>query len=102
MVNVSFQAIDKEKKVVNFYAPVFDDVECRVAQPVTDYVSGFQAALPDMGGDVTFSCNCILNFLYSELEGKKTAHMTGPMTFGEVAYQLLNQTMVYMQIQDNY
>jgi hypothetical protein len=102
MVNVSFQAVDKDKQIVSFYAPVFDDVEYRIAQPVTDYVSGFQAALPQMNGDVTFSCNCILNFLYSELEGKKTAHMTGPMTFGEVAYQLLNQTMVYMQIEDNY
>lgn len=102
MVNVGFQTIDKEKKTVSFYAPVFDDVEYRIAQPVKDYVSGFQTALPRMNGDVTFSCNCILNFLYSELEGKKTAHMTGPMTFGEVAYQLLNQTMVYMVVEDNY
>jgi hypothetical protein len=102
MVNVSFQTVDQHKKTVSFYAPVFDDVEYRIAQPVKDYVAGFQAALPKMNGDVTFSCNCILNFLYSELEGKKTAHMTGPMTFGEVAYQLLNQTMVYMVVEDNF
>ncbi|MGH8501020.1 MAG: DUF6976 family protein [Gammaproteobacteria bacterium] len=102
MVNVSFQGVDQQKKTVSFYAPVFDDVEYRIAQPISDYVSGFQSALPRINGEVSFSCNCILNFLYSELEGKKTANMTGPMTFGEVAYQLLNQTMVYMVVQDNY
>ena len=47
-----------------------------------------------------FSCNCILNYLYSELEGKKTGGITGPITFGEIAYQLLNQTMVYLTIED--
>lgn len=102
MVNVGFQTVDEQKKTVSFYGSVFDDVEYRIAQPVTDYVSGFQSALPRINGEVTFSCNCILNFLYSELEGKKTANMTGPVTFGEVAYQLLNQTMVYMVVQDNY
>jgi hypothetical protein len=38
--------------------------------------------------------------LYSELEGKKTASIIGPITFGEIAYQLLNQTLVYAEIQD--
>jgi len=41
-----------------------------------------------------------LNYLYSGLEGKKTGNVTGPITFGEVAYQLLNQTMVYMTIEN--
>jgi hypothetical protein len=34
------------------------------------------------------------------LEGKTTAGMTGPMTFGEIAYQLLNQTLVYLEVRD--
>jgi hypothetical protein len=34
------------------------------------------------------------------LEGKKVGAITGPTTFGEVAYQLLNQTMVYLKITD--
>jgi hypothetical protein len=50
--------------------------------------------------EIVFLCNCILNYLYSELEGKKTGEMSSPMTFGEVAYQLLNQTMVYLTISD--
>jgi hypothetical protein len=44
-----------------------------------------------------FSCNCILNFLYGELEGKSIGTFTGPVTFGEIAYQLVNQTLVYVK-----
>jgi len=52
------------------------------------------------GDNVVFSCNCILNYLYSELEGRKTDPFVGPITFGEIAYQLLNQTLVYMEVHD--
>jgi hypothetical protein len=45
-----------------------------------------------------FACNCILNFLYSGLEGKITEGMYGPITFGEIAFQLLNQTLVYLDV----
>jgi hypothetical protein len=41
-----------------------------------------------------------LNYLYSGLEGRNTAPFVGPITFGEIAYQLLNQTLVYLQMQD--
>lgn len=98
MVNVSIAAVDQEKRTVDLYAPVFPDTEYRFADPVGDYVSGFQKALPELPGGSQFSCNCILNYLYSELEGKKTEEITGPMTFGEIGYQLLNQTLVYMTI----
>ena len=98
MVNISFQAVDAAKGEVTFYAPVFSDVEYRIAKPVKDYVSEFQHRIPVNARHCAFSCNCILNFLYSELEGKKTGHIQGPITFGEIAYQLLNQTLVYVSI----
>jgi len=44
-----------------------------------------------------FTCNCILNYIYGELEGRQLPGPRGPMTFGEVAYQVLNQTMAYLQ-----
>ncbi|MBN1115152.1 MAG: hypothetical protein JXA66_07415 [Oligoflexia bacterium] len=99
-VNVSIQGIDRENNTVNLYAPVFEHVNYRIASPVKDYVKEFLDIIP--GGDFTpvFSCNCILNYLYSELEGKRTGSMVGPMTFGEVAHQLLNQTAVYLDLID--
>lgn len=99
MINVSIKGVDRAAGRVDFYAPVFPGLDYRVAAPVPDYVGAFQAALPRMDEGITFSYNCILNYLYSGLEGRKTALVTGPMTFGEIAYQLLNQTLAYLTIE---
>ncbi|WP_317931465.1 DUF6976 family protein [Halioxenophilus sp. WMMB6] len=98
MVNVSIQEVLSNQ--VNLYAPVFPGVEYKFAEPVDDYIADFNRALPaSESNNIAFCCNCILNFLYSELEGKKTGNLTGPITFGEVAYQLLNQTLAYLTIE---
>ena len=100
MVNVSIQAVDEKNKIVNLYAPVFKNVEYKFAFPVKNYVKEFMKQMPGEKITPIFSCNCILNYLYSELEGKKRSNITGPMTFGEIAYQLLNQTLTYLEIKD--
>jgi len=98
-VNVSFQSVDPTKREVRFYAPVFAGVSYKHAKPVHDYVQQFTAMLPShLSKHPAFSCNCVLNYLYSELEGKRTGKITGPTTFGEVVYQLLNQTMAYLTV----
>ncbi len=99
MINVSIKGIDASARRVDFYAPVFPGIDYKIAAPVSDYVGSFQAALPRIDSEISFSCNCILNFLYSGLEGKRTANVTGPMTFGEIGYQLLNQTLVYLTVE---
>ncbi len=101
MINTSFQSVDAGTKTVNFYAPVFKGIEYRLAAPIGDYVSEFTEKMPtDDIDSIFFSCNCILNYLYSELEGKSTGGVTGPITFGEIAYQLVNQTLAYATIRD--
>jgi hypothetical protein len=99
IINSSFMANDTENNVVKFYAPLFEKTEYRFAKPINDYVSEFNAKLPKgvNSSSVTFTCNCILNYLYGELEGKSIG-FSGPITFGEVAYQLLNQTFTYLII----
>ncbi|WP_058363033.1 DUF6976 family protein [Xanthomonas translucens] len=99
-INASIHSIDQDAHKVTLYAPVFRGVEYRIAAPVANYVEEFSRQLPRTVRSPEFSCNCILNFLYSELEGKRTGELIGPVTSGEVAYQLLNQTMVYLQIED--
>ena len=99
-VNVSFQSLKEEDKTVNFYAPVFKDVEYKIAMPIRNYIEEFTCHIPEGKTAPVFSCNCILNYLYSELEGKKTGNITGPVTFGEIAYQLLNQTLTYIDIKE--
>jgi hypothetical protein len=100
-INTSFKEGDYPQDEVEFYAPVFSGVPYMHALPVDDYISRFVSKMPEgLGHQIVFSCNCILNYLYSNLEGKKIAGITGPATFGEIAYQLLNQTMVYLRIID--
>ena len=101
MINISVQSVDETDRKVNFYAPVFAGVEYKLAAQVGDYISEFTKHMPTGDADrIFFSCNCILNYLYSELEGKSTGGITGPITFGEIAYQLLNQTMAYVTIKE--
>ena len=97
-VNVSIQSKDLE--IAKLYAPVFTDVKYRFAKPVGSYSERFAEAIPDDLSNLAFSCNCILNYLYGNLENRRTGAITGPMTFGEIGYQLLNQTMVYVSILD--
>ncbi|WP_136418005.1 hypothetical protein [Herbaspirillum sp. ST 5-3] len=97
-VNVSIQSVDAASGETSFFAPVFAGVEYFFAKPVADYVESFDAAMADRKIAAAFSCNCILNYLYANLEGKKTGTLTGPMTFGEIAWQLLNQTLVWVSI----
>ena len=96
MVNVSFQSVDRDGGKVHLYAPVFPGVEYKIASPVGDYESEFRKELEKRNVHPYFSCNCILNYLYANLEGKRTGEIVGPITFGEIAYMLLNQTLVYL------
>jgi len=98
-INVSFKFI--ENGVVSLYAPVFSGIKYRMAKSVSDYADLFNKHITDhkeknMAFD--FSCNCILNFLYGNLEQKKIDAFAGPITFGEIAYQLVNQTLVYVTV----
>lgn len=101
LVNVSIKRLDAAQRRVEFYAPVFPGTPYRPAQPVPDYVSSFgQAlALQQPPSEPVFSCNCILNYAYGGLEGRRVS-VQGPATFGEIGYQLLNQTLVYLSLVD--
>jgi hypothetical protein len=97
-INVSVQSVDAEAGEVKLYAPVFPGIEYRIAGSIPPYAEAFEQVVPHDDGEITFCCNCILNYLYGDLEGKTTDRMHGPMTFGEIAYQLVNQTMVYLRV----
>ncbi|MEN6410314.1 MAG: hypothetical protein ABFD44_11455 [Anaerolineaceae bacterium] len=101
MINTSFKSLNFAKRQVNFYAPVFAGFRYKVAKPVDDYVSRFLKQVPEgVGDNMLFACNCVLNYLYAGLEGQNIANFTGPITFGEIAYQLMNQTLAYLTIED--
>jgi hypothetical protein len=97
--NAAIQGINESTGEVGFYAPVFPDVEYWIAKPVGDYASAFRERLSELESQpVLFSCNCAVNYLYGELEGKRLGTIEGPVTFGEIGYQLLSQTLVALRI----
>jgi hypothetical protein len=100
VINVSLQGFDEITGAIHFYAPVFAGVEYRFAESVPDYVTAFNSAMESHLDPAVFSCNCILNYLYAELEGKRTGSITGPITYGEIAHLILNQTLVRLLVND--
>jgi hypothetical protein len=96
-INISFKAI--ENGVVNLYAPVFSGINYKMAKSVGNYEKEFNGQIAKLKNvNAAFTCNCILNFLYGELEGKNLEAFAGPITFGEIAYQLVNQTLTYVTV----
>jgi hypothetical protein len=99
MINVSFVETFGPHGEVNFYAPVFSGVEYRHAKPVHNYIEQFiRNSSGAVGVQIIVSCNCVLNYVYSGFKNSDALYTSGPFTFGEIAYQLLNQTMVYLRI----
>ena len=96
-INISFREL--KDGIVNLYVPVFKGIKYRLSKPVNDYSTTFRDIIKKLSVEnVLFSCNCLLNFIHGELEGKKTEGFVGPVTFGEIAYQLVSQTLVYVTL----
>lgn len=97
LINVSIQRIGDDD-TVHLYAPVFAGIDYRMAAPLDDYAATLAAGVAAQPTDgACWSCNCILNFLFGKLEGKVVGGIAGPITFGEIAYQLVNQTHVTLR-----
>ncbi len=101
-VNVSFLRLDDVKEMVIFYAPLFKGRTYSLAQSIGGYTQTFcskaQAVL-ERENSIIYNCNCILNYLYGGLD-KNHIGFSGPTTFGEVAFHLLNQTFTYLAIDE--
>jgi hypothetical protein len=99
MINVSFVEKIGPHGEINFYAPVFSGVEYKHAKPVDNYIEQFiRNSSSAVGVQILVTCNCVLNYVYSGFKNSDALYTSGPFTFGEIAYQLLNQTMVYLRI----
>jgi hypothetical protein len=72
----------------------------KILQGIEDYEAAFRAKLGGIedAADYVFVCNCILNFLYGGLEGKDLGGLYGSVTFGEIAWQMINQALVYLRV----
>lgn len=95
--NVSIRRVHPRTGEVTFYAPVFPGIAYRFSQPLHNYAERIRELVPEGLTTPVFSCACILNYKYGRLEGQKISPFSGPITFGEIAGPLLNQTFVYLE-----
>ncbi|HAS45126.1 MAG TPA: hypothetical protein DCS93_31880 [Microscillaceae bacterium] len=102
-VNVSFQRLDDENQQVIFYAPLFAGRKYTLSKKTDDYVKAFaDKAIQALAEEqhIIYNCNCILNYLYGKLDQHSIGY-SGAATFGEIGYQLLNQTFTYLAIDES-
>lgn len=102
VVNVSFKFLNESTKEANFYAPLFKDKKYYFSKNDLSYPEAFTERINDVllrETNIIYNCNSILNYLYGELD-KHDIGFSGPAAFGEIAYGLLNQTFVYLAIDD--
>ena len=97
-INISIESVNE--KDVSFFAPLLKGREYKVAKPIEDKYTTFCALLPKDETPIIFSCNCILNYVHIGMQNKFAGELKGPFTFGEVAYILVNQTMVTLSIKN--
>ncbi len=100
-INISM-IFDHENKNAILYAPVFKDVEYKIASAhCIDYQKEFVKAIKNIdSSSIAFNCNCMMNYFIFELEGKKFENISAPISFGEIAYHLVNQTFTYMLVEN--
>jgi len=101
-INVSFQRLDEKNKQVVFYAPLFEGRKYKFSKHFESYTKVFKQHAESVlakESKIIYNCNCILNYLHGELD-KNSIGFSGATTFGEIAYNLINQTFTYLAIDE--
>ncbi|MFA5257016.1 MAG: hypothetical protein WC360_02600 [Opitutales bacterium] len=98
LINVGILHYDMATAQVTFYGPVFRNVEYRFAKPMDDMKERIRAAMPKDGTVPVFNCICVSNYTNGGLEDFDPGAFSGPIAFGEIAHQVVNQTITYMRI----
>jgi hypothetical protein len=91
MINVSCSNIIQD--TVSVYAPVFPTIDYRIGA-IDETITA-----PELINDqILFALTCIVNYSQSDFCNKYLKKMNGLVTYGEIGYQLLNQTTVFVTI----
>lgn len=97
-INVGIIKNDQQKQIF-FAAPVFKGTEYKFARKKTnDYKTYLTDNLLDVS-DIKYSYSCLHNLFNFGLDNVNLG-MSGVFTYGEIAYQLLNVTFVYLKISE--
>ncbi len=93
MINVVCCGIGETEVFMS--APVFKTIDYRIAE--------IDSAITEptlIDEQIVFSVTCIGNFIQPDICAQYLKKMNGPVVYGEIAYQLVNQTTVYVTVGD--
>lgn len=97
-VNRDIRFIDNDNRTVSFFSPVYEGDEYRMSKSPGNYLETFNKRLS--GKENVAACfSCTSYFLGGNFEGHKIDY-NGIYAFGEIAYQLLNKTIVTLEIDE--
>jgi len=97
-LNTSIYQAEEAATAVSFASPVFQSQIYRFAKTIENRQAAFKAKLPPKTETTLVAYNCVANFMQLGGEENYTAGYHYPFTFGEIAYLVLNQTMVILDI----
>lgn len=100
-INVGFLKDEKNKKT-HFFAPVYKGTVYKVVTKLPDNYEKvfFEAMGKDKDLEIDYSVSCLYNYFNFSLEGKTLGNTCANFTWGEIAFHLLNETHVYLIIED--
>lgn len=97
LINRDIKDIDTNKKQVTFFSPAYEGDSYYLTKIIDNYQDLFNERLKELQKDAIYTSICVSYYLLGSLEGKKI-NTVGAFAFGEIAYQLLNKTLVLLEI----
>jgi len=102
LINISIIASDAQTGRATFLAPVTPALTYRFAEQVLDYRYEFSRTLSELcQTSAALSCVCVQNYEHAGLRETAGLPFQGPVTFGQIAYGVLNHTLACLAISES-
>lgn len=96
LVNRDIKCVDVNKGIASFFSPAYENDEYYIVKPNANYLRAFNDNLGKKT-DVIACFSCTSYFLLGDFEYQHIDY-NGVYTFGEIGYQLLNKTIVTLEV----
>lgn len=97
LINRDVKIVDTKKGEVTFFSPVASGDKYHLVKNGADYLSMFNNTLSAKQSDVLTCFSCVSYYSGGNFDGRHVVK-NGIYAFGEIGYQLLNKTVVTLEI----
>ena len=97
LINRDVKIVDPKKGEVTFFSPVAAGDEYHLVKNGADYIGMFNNSLGAKRSDVLTCFSCVSYYFGGKFEDRNVC-VNGIYAFGEIGYQLLNKTIVTLEI----